>query len=296
MEDTNFNKAFRERLLETFRFTIDFLESHNLKWCVAYGTAIGTVRHKGLIPWDDDIDIYMPREDYDKLFAMKSEFTNTNYDVVSVNDKDYYLRFGKIYDKTTSLWETHHFKYNIGVYIDVFPLDTIDEDNALSRKHYFEAKRMFEKYKFSLANINIKDIIGLISKRRFGTLYSWYSVFLKNAFVNSPKQLLKYNSFIKQHSNPEGRYCCSFASTASNVEIYPKEWFESFISVPFEDMTVKLPVEYDKYLRENYGDYMKLPPKEQQVPHHGQYYVNLKERLSLEEIEKRVKKGETRVY
>lgn len=296
MENINFNKAFREKLLEAFRFTINFIELHNLRWCVAYGTAIGTVRHKGLIPWDDDIDIYMPRHDYEKLLDLKPEFSNTNYDIVSTRDKDYYLRFGKIYDKTTTLMETHHFRYNIGVYIDIFPLDSIEENSDLSRKNYYEAKRLFEKYKFSLANINIKDMISLILKGRFGTLYSWYSVFLKNAFVNSSKQLLKYNSFIKRHSNPNGNYYCSFASTASNIEIYPREWFDSFISVPFEDMTVRLPIGYDAYLTHNYGEYMTPPPSDKQVPHHGQYYVNLNERLSLEEIERRVQKGETRVY
>lgn len=292
MDNKKFNKVFRERLIETFKFTIDFLNSHHLRWWVAYGTAIGTVRHKGLIPWDDDIDIFMPREDYDRLLHMKEEFVSTNYDVISIKDKDYYLYFAKIFDKKMSLVEVHRYPVNIGVYVDIFPLDTVNADSKEFPILYKEARDRYLKYKNRLAKVHFSDIWSLIKKCHLGSLYDAYFPILKNRFGDIEKKQIEYISFISKLSVSNGKYVTCFGSDVKGCEIYPKECFDDTIVMPFEDFEVNVPAGNDTLLKSLYGDYMTLPKVSMQVPHHGQYYINFLERLSIDEIERRVKEGE----
>lgn len=95
----------KNKLNEVFQFTIDFLNSYNLNWCVAYGTAIGAVRHHGIIPWDDDIDIFMPREDYNKFMSLRGELYDTHYRIIAMGDDNYWLPFAKLFDSNTTIWE-----------------------------------------------------------------------------------------------------------------------------------------------------------------------------------------------
>ena len=113
-----------QKLLDVFKRTIQFLEANNIKWWAAYGTLIGAVRHKGLIPWDDDVDIWVPREDYDRLVTLGHLTSFYNLELKSIEThSDYYLGFAKLCDTNSTMWEHRVIPDVFGIYIDIFPID-----------------------------------------------------------------------------------------------------------------------------------------------------------------------------
>ena len=98
MESEELKERYKEKLLGVLKYCISFFEKHDLNWFIACGSAIGTVRHHGMIPWDDDIDIYMPRSDYNKLYALRNEMVKDGFRFACLKDGDYPLSFGKVID------------------------------------------------------------------------------------------------------------------------------------------------------------------------------------------------------
>lgn len=115
-------------------------KEHNLRYFIWAGTMLGAVRHKGFIPWDDDLDIAMPRKDYDLLMQHADEWMNQPFEIVSYEtDPDKYpLPFAKIQDSSTTLIERFHLSYLGGIYLDLFPLDGMPESKFKQRLHFIK--------------------------------------------------------------------------------------------------------------------------------------------------------------
>lgn len=125
------------RILKNLLAVDKVCKEHNLRYYIMAGTMLGAVRHKGFIPWDDDLDIGMPRADYDLLMANAKEWLPEPYEAVCAeNDKEYPLPFAKVQDANTTLIERMHLKYLGGVYIDIFPLDGVPESRMAQRMHF----------------------------------------------------------------------------------------------------------------------------------------------------------------
>lgn len=292
-----YKEKFNTILLKVFGFTIDFLDRNSLQYWVGQGTAIGAVRHHGMIPWDDDIDIYLKRDDYNRLLSMSKKIESEGYRITSGFDKGNPIPFAKIYDPKTTLWEDKNYPFITGVYVDVYPLDQLsgEEDSIMDK--YYKDKKLLVSYQRSLYKCSLKDMFSLLIHGRLLT----FLFAVKNVLIYSPFRNYHYRRFIEFDNGineGKGEYILSIGGGFGRRELYPSKWFESSISMPFETYSVKVPVGYHEYLSQMYGDYMTPPPEEKRVLKHGQlrYYINLNEGLSLKEVKQRVKQGETLVY
>ena len=117
--------------LELLQQIADFCEKNNIKYFLAYGTLIGAIRHKGYIPWDDDIDIVMPRDDYDRFLELYNEAYPFSKVVDMYNTKHYGFAFAKVHDVRTIIYETQYAQDSFGVFVDVFPIDGIKGESQI---------------------------------------------------------------------------------------------------------------------------------------------------------------------
>lgn len=290
MEEEVINK-YKEKVLEVFKYTHRFCEENNLRYFTACGSAIGCVRHKGFIPWDDDIDIYMPREDYNKLLTLKEKISKDGYTLKSIEDKPYYWSFAKIWDKKTTLLEVANAPDVIGCYVDIFPLDltNIEENYYNHIYQLFQKKRL--NYQSKLFHISVPIVLHDTIHKSYGSL-GRAILKIKNIFNSEDKLLSNFLNLTKSLNDSNGKKYISI--TESKPFMFEKEWFNDYVMMPFEDIIVRMPMGYDKYLTYFYGDYMTPPPVEQRHSNfsHGKYYLNLCEGLTLKQVKERINQGE----
>ena len=289
------NTVYKELLMKTLKYTIDFLEKNNLRWFVGYGTCIGAIRHKGLIPWDDDVDLVMPREDYNKMLRLGEQLKGSGYELASWDTHQSMIPFAKIMNTNTTIWELKYHPYIGGVFVDIFPMDLSKKDNKDIKKDLSTYSRLLRKYQSAMSHYSLKDLVKLaINHKRHFLLEGFLSFFTRRQKLT---YLKKMKAIENDNNNKEGtRYVVFPASFAYSLdkEIFSKEWFDDYIMMDFEDMKVRVPIGYDAYLTHVYGDYMQLPPEEKRITRHFHYYVNLQEGLTIDEVKKILKRGDVR--
>lgn len=236
-----------------------FCREHGLRYSLAYGTLIGAVRHKGYIPWDDDIDLVMPRPDYDRFIA---EFRSEQNEVLDLSQSNLCVEtFVKICRKGTRMVDRKLGRSLWGVNVDVFPIDGAPEDGL--QEHYEEMCRKRE-WIFRLC-----PFYRTVSTNKF----RW---FVKYGLKRLRYPSLKTCAGVKQAINADLR-AVRFGETAlagayfgddAIREFMPTAWFTEYTTMEFEGKSYPVLARYDDYLRRLFGDYMQLPPQEQRVSRH----------------------------
>ncbi len=259
--------------LQILIFIDKFCREHKLAYSLAYGTLIGAIRHKGFIPWDDDIDIIMMRDDYEKFGRLIKEELKENdskYQYLSLDNN--YFNWIKICDSKTVVFEDEDFKIDdYGVWVDVFPVDSTpdlnDKEGIQYRKYYNTIKRFAQWRAVSYSHIKK---IPLAQAPLFVISKFLLTIFPINYWGRKLDRLAqKYNKL-----EPSTRLCGNmfFYNHKPTVSM-DDSIFKEYIDTEFEfDKSQRLFMiikRYDEFLRNIYGDYMAYPPAEQRIPKHG---------------------------
>lgn len=245
-------KEIQELILPVMDYFDSICRKHRLRYTLAYGTLLGAVRHKGFIPWDDDVDVLMPRPDYERLIEILKEEENDSVGFLDPNDIDEFFTMTvlKLYNKNTILKEfpeKYHLVY--GAFIDVFAVDGIPKDLK-------EAEQMHKDFRFY--------------KRKVVHPYT-SSIYRKKGLRKKVPFLLKpiarfgmgkIRDIFSRYPFDEATHVANIAGWAIKRELLEKRNFDELIELDFEGRKYLSIPNYDEYLRNCYGDYMKLPPVE----------------------------------
>lgn len=252
-------------ILSIYEVTKEILEKHGIRYYAIGGTAIGAVRHKGFIPWDDDMDIAVPVEEFKKLIGIAQHELPDGLELCFYGNYPKYAHvFMKVHDTATTFIEEFDFpcaaNYK-GVWLDIMPLGGIPKPDGEQKNYIRESRACWRTvreacYTFSEKN-TLKSKLAWIAYqprvRRLGknSVEAWLDFLAEHPFGGS--ELTGY----------------TWSPQLLPKLAFPTEWFSDYMEMPFEDTTIRVPVGYDQYLTQQFGDYMTIPPEDQQVTHGG---------------------------
>lgn len=265
--------------LDILREVTAFCDKNNIIYYLTGGTLLGAIRHKGFIPWDDDIDIMMPRPDYIKFIKEYNKWDKKNYNITSVyNDKNTLIPYAKVCDTKTRKIERnidYSDKFIRGIDVDIFPLDGLP-NSYNNAKNFIILQQILNKIYVLLLTKYERHKNKLINIFKF-SIY----IFLKALKTLNVINVYKITKIINSNSAKYDFYSSKFVAVSvfphyGQNEIALSYNFKKRIKVKFETDYFYVPLGYDEYLKGVYGNYMKLPPKSKRKTHHvsNSYWID----------------------
>lgn len=254
---SSYTKRIWNTELDILKKFIEVCDSNNLRYFAVYGTLLGAIRHRGFIPWDNDIDVAMPRADFNRLLEIgKSAFEPPLFfQTPETEEGRLFSTYIKICNSnTTAGWqENYDAGINCGIFIDIFCMDTIP-DSPLKRKLFY--RRFQEITKMRRFCYGEPSRPGLINRVKYSLQRLVYKyIFHKPDAI----QLFKiYNKFVGKYNQAKAHHVANL-SFIEPRSIWDKADFDTTSYADFEDIKVAIPAGYDNLLRRLYGDYMKIP-------------------------------------
>ncbi len=289
MDIKDIKKEWNATILDILKAFMKICKDNELTYYCCAGTAIGAVRHHGIIPWDDDIDVIMPRPDYDRLLEIAKTANFGKYEIITpYDDETYPLYFSKISNRNTTLIEDRQIPCVIGLYVDIFPLDATDDDVAKARRLKDRYTKIINRLNAVSTHNTFGEYLSLLKKKeewgRFAikTLAFFCRSALRRHLIRQMDRLSHLYDYDK------AKNVQVYTGSYGHREVFPKSWLGKGKEFPFEDTTVLLPECYDEYLRHFFNDYMQFPPVEQRIEKHNRAYLNIHKKETREEIRKKV--------
>lgn len=266
MKETKLRKA---QLAETelLRAFVSICEAEGLQYYFLGGTLLGAVRHKGFIPWDDDIDVGMPRKDYNRFITVAGKYLDDDIKIIhyKIDPSTPYYFIKLINTRVSFSIQGSRTAQKLNCWIDVFPIDGVP-NNVLIRWWHM---RVLDYYKMLLSFSRIKNLPKKENRP------AWKSLLYFSAYHLSADKFVDPVEVKRAMDRELEKYpidCCAIAGNYVGVyrekEFVPREYFGQGSKVEFEGQIYDGPAETDKYLRHIYGDYMQLPPEEKQTSDH----------------------------
>lgn len=253
----------RQTELDILRSFIHVCSQLNLKYFVVQGTLLGAVRHQGFIPWDDDIDVGMLREDYEVFLKKGQALMPDGYFIQTCDtDPEYPHGFAKIRNSKTAFVETtcKNLKMNHGIFIDVFPFDYYPERSFT--RMVLNCRKLLLRYRIRCCLYIPRD-----EKLSVANVARTFLKALSKIIYPSLKKAIKKQSELYDYRG-KSNWRINYGSPWGKRECIPAEWLKETSSMKFEGIEVSVPSRYKEYLTHVYGHYMELPPPEKRIPHH----------------------------
>jgi lipopolysaccharide cholinephosphotransferase len=249
------SEELKEIQIQILQSITDYCEKNDLRYFLAYGSLIGAVRHKGFIPWDDDLDIMMPRPDFEKFCA---QYKDKYYEILSPQTDDKcFINFAKVHDIRTRYQESYSKENNYGIFVDIFPIDGYIDNNQKWKCYILYKLIHYKRSVWNHSNTFIKNLFLYIIK--FFLLPIKTKTFVHQLISESKR--LKYE---------DAEFVYYFTEKFAPLR---KSIFEEYIYASFENRKYRIPKDFDELLKIQYGDYMKLPPEKDRINvHHAKIW------------------------